>query len=142
MTSDRPPLLYAQDLGYAVGDDGSMTPTVVIDVTEHPEVADLARVHAIEGIGDVRTTGRRVDGAGPDGASVFLLGVSMTSPVTAAFAVMFPLPEAEPFLREAGDGGRLAFGTTDVDTVASEWPFWLAIDLDGPSIGRALDGVS
>lgn len=119
-----------------------MTPTVVIDVADHPEVADLARVHAIEGVGDVRTTGRRIDGAGPDGSAVFLLGVSMTSPVTAAFAVMFPLPEAELFLREAGDGGCLAFGTTDVDTVGSERPFWLAIDLDGPSIGRALDGVS
>lgn len=115
-----------------------MTPTVVLDVGAHPEVADLARVHAIDGVGDVRTTGRRVDGAGPDGAAVFLLGVSMTSPVTAAFAVMFPLPEAEPFLLEAGDGGRLAFGTTDVDTVGAERPFWLAIDLDGPSIRQAL----
>ena len=140
MTSDRPPLLFAQDLGYAVGDDGSMTPTVVIDVADHPGIADLARVHAIEGVGDVRTSGRRVEGAGPDGAPVFLLGVSMTSPVTAAFAVLFPLPEAETFLREAGAGGRLAFGTTDVDTVGSERPFWLAVDLDGPSIGRALDG--
>ena len=80
MVADRPALLLAQDLGYAVGEDGAMTPTVVLHVDEHPEVADLARVHAIEGIGDVRTTGRRVDNAGPGGAPVFLLGVSLTSP--------------------------------------------------------------
>ena len=98
MVADRPALLLAQDLGYAVGEDGAMTPTVVLHVDEHPEVADLARVHAIEGIGDVRTTGRRVDNAGPDGAPVFLLGVSLTSPVRAAFAIMFPLPDAEAFL--------------------------------------------
>lgn len=136
--TDRPALLLAQDLGYAVGDDGSMTPTVVLDVTGHPDVADLARVHAIEGIGDVRTTGRRIDGAGPDGSPVFLLGVSLTSPVSAAFAIMFPLPDAEAFLLEAGRGGRLALATTDVDTVGSERPFWLAIDLDGPSLESTL----
>lgn len=139
MADERPPLLLAQDLGYAVGDDGSMTPTVVLDVADHPAVADLARVHAIEGIGDVRTTGRRIEGAGPDGAPVFLLGVSLTSPVQAAFAIMFPLPAAAEFLLDAGTVGRLALATTDVDTVGAERPFWLAIDLDGPSLTAALD---
>ena len=141
MVADRPALLLAQDLGYAVGEDGAMTPTVVLRVDDHPEVADLARVHAIEGIGDVRTTGRRVDNAGPDGAPVFLLGVSLTSPVRAAFAIMFPLPDAEAFLRDAGRGGQLALATTDVGSVGAERPFWLAIDLDGPSLEQALDAI-
>ena len=39
MVADRPALLLAQDLGYAVGEDGAMTPTVVLHVDEHPEVA-------------------------------------------------------------------------------------------------------
>lgn len=140
MTDDRPRLLLAQDLGYTVGDDGQMTPTVVLDVAEAPEVADLARVHAVEGIGDVRTTGRRIDGAGPDGTPVFLLGVSLTSPVRAAFAIAFPLPDSAPFLTAAGDGGRLALATTSTDRVAAERPYWLAIDLDGPALRAALDG--
>jgi hypothetical protein len=138
MSADRPPLLLVQDLGYAVGDDGSMIPTAVLDVADHPEVADLARVHAIEGIGDVVTTGRRVDGAGPDGTDLFLLGISMSSPVRAAFALAFPLPTASGFLVDAADAGRLALATTEPDTVADEQPVWLAIDLDGSALRAAL----
>lgn len=134
----RPPLLLVQDLGYAVGDDTTMTPTAVLDVAMHPEVADLARVHAMEGIGDVRTHGRRVDGVGPNGTSLFLLGISITSPVAAAFGVGFPLPQAGDFLIEAAVHGRLALATTDVDIVAGERPFWLAIDLDEASMRKAL----
>ena len=52
---------------------------------------------------------------------------------------MFPLPDAEAFLRDAGRGGRLALATTDVGSVGAERPFWLAIDLDGPSLEQALD---
>ena len=139
MADDRPPLLLAQDLGYTIGADGTMTPTVVIDVTGHPEIADLPRVHATEGVGDVRTTGRVVERGGSDGAPIFLLGVAMSSPVRSAFAVVFPLPDAEPFLREAGRAGQMALGTTDVDRVGTDRPVWLAIDLDGPSLYAALD---
>ena len=51
----EPPLLIAQEVGHTIGDDGATLPTVVIDVSEHPEIADLPRVHAIDGIGDVAT---------------------------------------------------------------------------------------
>ncbi|MEC7506617.1 MAG: hypothetical protein VX510_07400, partial [Actinomycetota bacterium] len=66
---------------------------------------------------------------------------SLTSPVRAAFAIMFPLPDAEAFLRDAGRGGRLALATTDVGSVGAERPVWLAIDLDGPSLEEALDAI-
>ncbi len=138
MVRARPPLLLAQDVGYAVGDDGVMTPTAVLDVVDHPEVADLARVHAVEGFGDVRTSGRRIDGAGPSGGDLFLLGIALTSPVRAAFAIAFPLPEAEGFLADAADAGRLALATTSVDTVDADRPWWLAIDLDRSALLAAL----
>ena len=121
VAADRPALLLAQDLGYAVGEDGAMTPTVVLHVDDHPEVADLARVHAIEGIGDVRTTGRRRQRRSGRGTGL-PFGVSLTSPVRAAFAIMFPLPDAEAFLRDAGRGGRLALATTDVGSVGASGP--------------------
>ena len=54
---------------------------------------------------------------------------------------MFPLPDAEAFLRDAGRDGRLALATTDVGSVGAERPFWLAIDLDGPSLEQALDAI-
>ncbi|MEM7142351.1 MAG: hypothetical protein AAF548_15110 [Actinomycetota bacterium] len=140
MTTDQPPLLPAQDLGWSVGTDGAMTPTVVVDAAAHPAVADLARVHAIDGVGDIRTTGRLIDGAGPGGGAVFLLGVTMTSPVRTAFAIAFPMPLAEEFLRQAADAGRLALATTDTHTVETERPSWLAIDLDAESLRGALAG--
>ena len=138
MTADRPPLLLAQDLGYTVADDGTMVPTVVLDVADHPEIGDLARVHAIEGVGDVRTTGRRVEGGGPGGTPIFLLGVALTTPVRAAFAIAFPLPDADGFLRDAGSAGRLVLATTDTDLVVDQRPTWLAIDLDGEAVEAAL----
>ena len=139
MTGKRPPLLLVHDLGHTIGDDGTMTPTAVLDVAAHPEVSDLARVHAIEGVGDIATTGRRIEGAGPSGTDLFLLGVSMTSPVRAAFALAFPYPEARRFLRDAAEVGRLALATTSVDTVAEDRPHWLAIDLERSALLAALD---
>lgn len=136
--NDRPPLLLAHDLGYTVADDGAVIPTVVVDVAGHPEIGDLARVHAIEGVGDIATTARRVAGAGPDGDDVFLLGVSLTSPVRAAFAIGFPLPDAEALLLDAAEAARLAIATTSVDAVHTERPTWLAIDLHGPAVAAAL----
>ena len=116
-----------------------MTPTVVLDAAGHPEIADLARVHAIEGVGDVKTTGRQVAGAGPVGHDLFLLGVSMTSPVRAAFALALPLPESRDFLVDAAEVGRLALATTSIETVAADRPMWLAIDLDRSALLAALD---
>lgn len=138
MTHERPPLLLVQDLGYTVGGDGVMTPTAVLDVSKHPEIADLARVHAIEGVGDVKTTGRHVPDAGPGGTDLFLVGVSMTSPVRAAFALALPMPEARDFLVDAAQAGRLALATTPVEAVGDERPMWLAIDLDRSALLAAL----
>ena len=115
-----------------------MSPTVVLNVSKRPDIADLARVHALEGVGDVRSTGRRINGAGPGGSSIFLLGVALEAPVRAAFAIAFPLPEAETFLRDAGNTGHLVLATTNVAAVAEERPVWLAIDLDGSAIEKAL----
>ena len=128
-----------QDLGYSVSDDGSLIPTVVLDVADHPGIADLARVHAVEGVGDLTTTGRRVAQAGPNGEDLFLLGVAMTSPVRATFAIAFPLPDAHEFLGHAADTGRLALATTPPDAVGHDRPVWLAIDLDRSALRASFD---
>ena len=56
----RDPVVSAQifavvDIGTTIDDDGRQWPTAVIDADGHPEITDLARVHAIEGIGDIAT---------------------------------------------------------------------------------------
>ena len=136
MTSARtPPLFAARQVGFGIGDDGAVIPTVGIDVDGHPDVADLARVNAVDGSGDVRTTAQRVvDGR----TEILLLGVALTRPVRAAFAVSFELPDHREFLELAGARGQLAIATTDPADVADDPPLWLAVDLDGPALLGAL----
>ena len=52
------PLFVAQEIGHTLIDESVWMPTVTIDVSQSPAVADLARVHAVEGIGDVSTHAR------------------------------------------------------------------------------------
>lgn len=83
MLSD-PPVFLVEDVGSTIGEDGLHYPTVVINVSNNPEVADLPRVHATDGIGDVSTAAICTGDA-------VVLGVQLTRPVTAAFAVVFDL---------------------------------------------------
>ena len=76
------PFFVAQEIGRTLLEENVWMPTVTIDVSQSPEVADLARVHAIEGIGDVSTHAIRQD-------DTVLVGVQLTSPVQATFAVAF-----------------------------------------------------
>ena len=76
------PLFVAQEIGHTLVDENVWMPTVAIDVSQAPEVADLARVHAVEGIGDVSTHAIRQD-------DTVVVGVQLTSPVQAMFAVTF-----------------------------------------------------
>ena len=55
------PLFVAKEIGHTLIDENVWMPTVTIDVSQSPEVADLARVHAVEGIGDVSTHAIRQD---------------------------------------------------------------------------------
>lgn len=107
----------------------------MIDASDHPEVRDLPRVHAVEGIGDIRTEALRIPG---DGGELVLLGVRITRPVLCAFALAFSLPWQRHVLDEAADAGHLMMATTPPDRVASDQPLWLAIDLDATSLRAAL----
>ena len=131
-----PQLLPVLDVGASIDELGERAPTAVIDASRNPEVADLARVHAIEGIGDVRTTAMRVP---IDSNELVLLGVSLTSPVSATFAVAFVLPDHDGFLREVADAGRLVFATTDPTSAATERPLWLAVDIESGALRSQLD---
>ena len=132
MTSDEVAVFTALDVGHTVDVDGRLTPTVVIDVTGHPEVADLARVHAVEGVGDVATVAMR------DGDLV-LMGIRLSAPVTAMFAVAFSHALHREFLGEVATVGALTVATTDPGAAAEENPLWLAVDIDGSALLAAID---
>lgn len=139
MHSSVPTLLPVLGVGTTIDTEGQPWPTAVVDASNAPEVADLARVHAIEGVGDVHTVAERVQAAEFD---LFLLGVRMTSPVSAAFALAFRLPEHRGFLAEiAAPAARLTVATSDPNE-ANEGasPVWLSVDLDSQAFLRALDG--
>jgi hypothetical protein len=118
--------------GWTVDEAGALHPTVVLDVVDRPDVSDLPRVHAAEGVGDLTTSLRRVD----DGV---LLEIRMTSPVRAAFSLQMRLPEHADVLRAAALADRLVLATTEPD--GDRGPLWLALDLDGPRLAELLDSI-
>jgi hypothetical protein len=111
---------------------------VVVDAREHPAIADLARVHAVEGIGDIATEAAAVPNS--DGTWRFLLAVIITTPVRCSFVIEFALPEHRRVLDEAARVGHLVIATTPPERAADDQPLWLAIDLDPRSLADALPG--
>jgi hypothetical protein len=125
------PLFVALEIGHTLLDENTWMPTVTIDVSQSPEVADLARVHAVEGIGNVSTHALRED-------DTVLIGVQLTIPVHATFAVAFSYELHREFLNEVADAGSLVFATTDTVTAHEEHPLWLSVDIDGAALRQTL----
>lgn len=125
------PLFVAQEIGHTLLDENTWMPTVTIDVSQSPAVADLARVHAVEGIGNVSTHAIRED-------DTVLLGVQLTSPVQATFAVAFSYELHREFLNEVAEAGTLVFATTDTETAHEERPLWLSVNIDGGALRQML----
>ncbi len=125
------PLFVAQEIGRTLVDENKWMPTVTIDVSQSPEVADLARVHAVEGVGDVSTHAIRQDDS-------VVLGVQMTSPVRAMFAVAFSYAQHREFLKDVAEAGALIFATTDVENAHDGQPLWLSVDIDGSALLETL----
>lgn len=128
------PVFIAEEIGRTLVGDELWLPTVSIDVSQHPSVADLARVHAIEGIGDVSTHMIRENDS-------VVIGVRVNIPVTAAFAVVFSYKNHAEFLQEVADTGSLVFATTNTLSAGQDQPLWLSVDIDGESLLRTLNGV-
>jgi hypothetical protein len=125
------PVFVVQEIGRTLLDENVWMPTVTIDVSHSPEVADLARVHAVEGIGDVSTHAIRQD-------DTVVVGVQLTSPVQAMFAVAFSYELHQEFLNEVADAGSLVFATTNTETAHEERPLWLSVDIDGNALRQTL----
>ena len=125
------PFFVAQEIGRTLLEENVWMPTVTIDVSQSPEVADLARVHAIEGIGDVSTHAIRQD-------DTVLVGVQLTSPVQATFAVAFSFSLHQEFLNEVADAGSLVFATTATESAHEDRPLWLSVDIDGTALRQTL----
>ena len=126
------PLFIAQEIGHTLIGENVWMPTVTIDASQSPEVADLARVHAVEGIGDVSTHAIRQDDS-------VVVGVQLTSPVQAMFAVAFSFALHRDFLNEVADAKSLTFATTDTGSAHEEQPLWLSVDIDGDALRQIMN---
>ena len=125
------PIFIAKEVGRTLLEENVWMPTVTIDASQSPEVADLARVHAVEGIGDVSTHAIRQD-------DTVLVGVQLTSPVQATFAVAFSYALHQEFLEEVADAGSLVFATTATESAHEDRPLWLSVDIDGTALRQTL----
>lgn len=129
------PVFVVVDTGTTIDDGGRRWPTAVIEATGHPEIADLARVHAVEGIGDIATAAVLLDVdedsfVADSVEHVLALAVTISVPVMAAFVVAFTLPAQREVLESASREGHLVVATTDPQRASVDEPLWLAIDLD------------
>ena len=119
------------DAGHTIDVDGRRLPTVVIDAHDVPEVADLARVHATEGVGDIRTEAVRVD-------DTIVLGIRMTVPVRAVFAIAIDIERHRELLDDVIGHGLLVVAHTDPQQAALDRTGLLAVDIDGAALAERL----
>jgi|SRR6056297_727361 len=132
------PILPVLETGTTIDVTGAQLPTVVVDATGHPHVADLARVHAVEGIGDIVTEATAVPVDAASGSWRFFLAVIIRSPVRCSFVLEFALPDDRRVLDDAAGVGHLVIATTPPALAAVEQPLWLAIDVDPGLLADAL----
>ena len=148
------PVFAVVDIGMTLDADGGHWPTAVIEVGPGDEaIADLARVHAVEGIGDIRTEAAALpvpdEQRTAEATHLFLLAVMITSPVRCTFGISFVLPAQGQVLAEAAEHGHLVIATTPpdeanaaaaaaVDDPTVVPPLWLAIDIDADLLERAV----
>ena len=125
------PVFAVIDTGHTIDTDGRRLPTVVIDAGDAPEIADLARVHAVEGIGDIHTAAVRTD-------DLVVLGIRVTVPVHAAFAIVIDTRVHRTLLNDVIEHGSLVIAHTDPDLAEKEQPNWLAVDIDGPALAAQI----
>ena len=67
-----------------------------------------------------------------------LVGVQLTSPVHATFAVAFSYELHQEFLNEVADAGSLVFATTATESAHEDRPLWLSVDIDGTALRQTL----
>jgi hypothetical protein len=131
-------VLRVLEAGTTIDATGAELPTVVVDAADHPEIADLARVHAVEGIGDIATEATAIPTGDEEIPWRLLLAVIIRVPVRCAFVLEFLLPVDRHVLDEAVAAGRLVIATTPPERAAVDQPLWLAIELDPGALREAL----
>lgn len=104
-------------------DDGAVVAAIVLDTTGRPDVTDLARVHASEGIGDVRC-GVGVLDIGPPDTWLVRLEVAVDHPVRCRFHAVVDWMGHRAWLAAVVDGASVAMGA------GTGAEYWLRLNVD------------
>lgn len=110
-------LVPVTSVGWTMTDsDGELTalPSVALDIAGRPDIADLARVHEMDGIGDIRTLAT----AAGDGGVRF--DVVIMSPVKCHIAFVVSADD-QPLLHDAAQRETLVLATGDPSVVDATW---------------------
>ena len=126
--------LHIVSAGTTIDTDGISFPTVVVDVSERPDVRDLARVVAADGVGDLTTKGDV--GMDPQGRAVIRLTARATSPVQVEFSLVFPMPAYAELLGDAARMGCLVIAVATGDPPEIDSDHWLGLDVDSLALQR------
>lgn len=135
-TSAAEPLepLLILSAGTTIDESGVSFPTLVVDVSDRPDVGDLAGIVAEQGMGDLHTSAEV--GLDTRGRGIIRLMVSATRPVPIEFSLVFPLPAYTELLTDAARMGCLVIAAAHGSGSAVRAGEWLGIDLDGASLAR------
>jgi len=95
-------------------DFGEEVAAVCLDARDRPEVADLARVHGSEGVGDLRL-GLGVWDLGPPEDWLVRLEVVVTRPVVCEFFWVIAWDGHQAWLDHVAARGVVALGTLELD---------------------------
>lgn len=123
--------------GTTIDTDGVSFPTVVVDASNRPDVRDLVRVVAIDGVGDLTTTGDV--GMDPQGRTVIRLMARATVPVAVEFTMVFPMPAYAELLGDAARMGCLVIASATGDPPTIDNENWLGLDLDSTSLMKMVN---
>ena len=103
--------------------DGSVLPALVLDPSDRPDVADLVRVQAAEGVGDLRC-GLGVWDLGPPETWLVRLEVAVDHPVRCHFHTVIDWTTHRVWLDSVAGAGAVALGTGDAEGR------WLVLNVD------------
>lgn len=123
--------------GTTIDTDGVSFPTVVVDASNRPDVRDLVRVVAIDGVGDLTTAGDV--GMDPQGRTVIRLMARATVPVVVEFTMVFPMPAYAELLGDAARMGCLVIASATGDPPTIDNENWLGLDLDSTSLMKMVN---
>lgn len=129
--------LHIISAGTTIDTDGISFPTVVVDTSIRPDVRDLARVVASEGVGDLATTGDI--GMDAKGRTVIRLMARATAPVNVEFSLVFPMPAYAELLGDAARMGCLVIAAATGDPPEIDTNNWLGLDVDSASLVRMVN---